>query len=233
MPLSGPAEEVAGPARLVATVPELVERARALAQPGRRALLGITGAPGAGKSTLAAALLSELGGVAAGVPMDGFHLSNEVLLDLGLRQRKGAWDTFDVDGYVAMLQRLRAQEDEMVYAPGFDRSVETAVAGAIPVHRDVPLVVTEGNYLLHDAGGWERVRPHLDEVWFVDVAPHERLRRLVERRRSDGEPAAEARAWVEDVDMPNAKVVEHSAVRADVLVTLEGDDGPQAKGGLA
>lgn len=207
--------------RLTATVGELAERARELAHGRSRTVLGITGAPGAGKSTLTAALLEACGELAVSVPMDGFHLSNEVLVALGRRQRKGAWDTFDVDGYVALLERLRAGDGSTVYAPSFDRSIETAVAGAIPVPADVPLVITEGNYLLHDAGGWERVRPLLDETWFVEVPATERVRRLVGRRTGDGETVEDARAWVDGVDQNNADVVLPSAARADLLVTLQ------------
>lgn len=206
------------------SVPQLVERARGLARPGTRTILGITGAPGAGKSTITAALLGALGHLAADAPMDGYHLSNEVLRDLGRRQRKGAWDTFDVDGYVALLRRLRANEDKVVYAPTFDRSTETAIAAALPIPRAIPLVVTEGNYLLHDAGGWEKVRPLLTEVWFVDVPPAERVRRLIDRRTGDGEGREQAQAWVEDVDQANADVVLSSAIRADLLVSLTDAD---------
>jgi pantothenate kinase len=208
------------PQELSATVADLVGRARALAQQGPRTVLGITGAPGAGKSTVSAALLSHLGDRACAAPMDGFHLSNEVLLDLGRRQRKGAWDTFDVGGFVALLQRLRANEEEVVYAPSFERSIETAIAAAIPVPREVPMVIVEGNYLLHDTGGWDKVRPLLDEVWFLDVPAPERVRRLVGRRTVNGESRDAAEEWVQGVDQANAEVVMPSAHRADVIITL-------------
>lgn len=206
--------------QVTATIPELIERARALGGSGRRSILGITGAPGAGKSTLAAALQGALADSVQVVPMDGFHLSNEVLADLGRRQRKGALDTFDVDGYVALLERLHAVQDDVVYAPSFDRVLETAVAGVIPVPRSVPLVITEGNYLLHDSDSWERVSPLLDEVWFVDVPPSERVRRLVSRRAVSGESLDEATSWVHGVDQANADVVTPTAARADVILTL-------------
>lgn len=211
---------LSAPRQIVATVAELADRAQRLAAGRSRTTLGITGAPGAGKSTLAAALADACGDLAVTVPMDGFHLSNEVLVQLGRRQRKGAWDTFDVDGYVALLQRLRS-ESGTVYAPAFDRSIETAIAAAIPVPAEVPLVITEGNYLLHDAGGWEGVRPLLDEVWFVEVPSGERVRRLVGRRTGDGETADVARAWVEGVDQANAEIVLPTAARADLIVTLD------------
>lgn len=206
--------------QLTADVDQLLQRAHGLVRPGRRTLLGITGAPGAGKSTLMAALLAGLGESGAAVPMDGFHLSNEVLQQLGRRDRKGAWDTFDIGGYVSLLQRVRACEEEVIYAPAFDRSRETATAAAIAVPRGAPLVITEGNYLLHDEGGWERVRPLLDEVWFLQVPAAERVHRLIGRRVGDGEDRQQAAAWVQGVDETNAEVVLTSATRADLVVTL-------------
>ncbi len=199
---------------------ELVDRARALAGRGGRTVLGITGPPGAGKSTLSEALLDALGPAAVLVGMDGFHLANDELVRLGRRERKGAPDTFDVDGYVALLRRLRDPGAGTVYAPLFERGREASLGSAVPVHAGTPLVVTEGNYLLLDSGGWQDVRGCLDEVWFVDVPADVRRQRLVDRRLSHGHPADEAAAWVDDVDGPNAAVVERTRAAADLVVAL-------------
>jgi pantothenate kinase len=122
---------------------------------GQRRILGLVGAPGAGKSTLAEQILEAFPGRAVVVPMDGFHLANVELERLGRASRKGAEDTFDSAGYVALLNRLRAQRHgETVYAPAFRREIEEPIAGAIPVSPDVPLVITEGNYLLLEHGHW-------------------------------------------------------------------------------
>ena len=152
----------------------LVARARELARAGDRAILGLVGAPGGGKSTLAAALTDALGDAAVLVPMDGFHLAQKELVRLGRRDRMGAPDTFDAAGYVALLERLRAAR-ETVYAPEFRRPPEEPIAGVIAVPPDVPLVVTEGNYLLVEDGDWGRVRPQLDEAWYVDMDEATRL----------------------------------------------------------
>ncbi|MFH9493056.1 nucleoside/nucleotide kinase family protein [Streptomyces halstedii] len=211
-------------ARTPATVPDLAwltARARRLAAPGTRGLLGITGAPGSGKSTLAARLVDALDGRAVLVPMDGFHLAGAELDRLGRAERKGAPDTFDAAGYAALLRRLRhAEGPEAVYAPAFDRTLEEPVAGAVPVPPDVPLVVTEGNYLLLDEGPWAPVRGLLDEVWFLDADPDVRVRRLVDRHVRFGKPRPYAERWVTGSDERNARLVDRHRDRADLVVRV-------------
>jgi pantothenate kinase len=184
---------------------------------GRRKLLGLVGAPGAGKSTLAAALLALVGADRAQVvPMDGFHLANVELQRLGRAGRKGAPDTFDSAGYVALLQRLREQrpDGDIVYAPEFRREIEEPVAGAIAVLPTTQLVITEGNYLLHDVGPWAGAAAMLDEVWYVDIDDALREERLVRRHQQFGRSLEEARAWVAGTDAPNARLIAATRVRA-------------------
>lgn len=204
------------------TTTELVERAAGLARRGGRRILGVAGPPGAGKSTLAARLAEALGPrTAVVVPMDGFHLARAELDRLGRADRKGAPDTFDAAGYVSLLARLRASAGSggvTVYAPAFDRTVEEPIAGSIPVPPDVPLVITEGNYLLHDAGEWAGVRPLLDEVWYCAPDEGTRVRRLVERHVRHGKDPALARAWVARSDEANARLVAAGRHRADLVV---------------
>jgi len=191
---------------------------------GQRKLLGLVGPPGGGKSTLAQALLAALPGRAVVVPMDGFHLANAELARLGCADRKGAPDTFDSAGYVALLRRLKVQHgDETVYAPEFRREIEEAVAGAIAVEPRVPLVITEGNYLLLEAAHWVRVREQLDEVWFVDTDDALRRDRLVQRHIRFGRTPQAAREWVDRTDEPNARLVAASRHRADVQFRWDGD----------
>ncbi|NUK39614.1 nucleoside/nucleotide kinase family protein [Streptomyces lunaelactis] len=200
--------------------PHLLYRARELAVPGRRLILGIAGAPGAGKTTPAPLLVAALDGLAVLVPMDGFHLAQAELARLGRAGRKGAPDTFDAAGYAALLARLRVPAPGgTVYAPAFDRALEEAVAGSIPVDPGIPLVVTEGNYLLHDEGPWAQVRPLLDEVWYLEIDDAVRVRRLVDRHVRYGKQRAYAERWVQDSDERNARLVARGRNRADFVVT--------------
>ena len=196
-------------------------RARALAGSGQRRILGIAGMPGAGKSTLARRVTEELVPAAVYVPMDGFHLANHELLRLGRRDRKGAVDTFDAAGFVHLLKRLKVGEDDVVYAPSFLREIEEPIAGWIPVPVDLPLVVTEGNYLLVCQNGWERVRPLLDEAWYVEGAEEARIERLIARHVAFGKSEEDARRWTLGSDQTNAQLVGATRDRADVVVRFE------------
>jgi pantothenate kinase len=214
------------------TTQDLIDRARALAAAGARRILGIAGAPGAGKSTVAQLVVRALGDDARLVGMDGFHLAQSELVRLGRRDRMGAPDTFDAAGYVALLRRLRGDEP-VVYAPEFRRPLEEPIAGAVAVPREVPLVVTEGNYLLL----WDEVRPLLDEAWFVETDEAARLERLVARHIEFGKAPDAAREWVMRSDQRNAEVIAPTRRHADVVVRLpaapsgsRGDPCPRASG---
>ena len=199
------------------------ERARleGLLADGRRKLLGLVGAPGSGKSTVAQALLDALPGRAQVVPMDGFHLANAELRRLGRAGRKGAPDTFDSAGYVALLRRLRTQPaGETVYAPEFRREIEEPVAGAIGVRPDTALVITEGNYLLLEEGPWAGVAPLLDEVWYVEVDDGLRIERLLRRHQQFGRSLEAAQAWVAQTDEPNARRIAATRTRAHHILRL-------------
>jgi len=208
------------PGELPATsLDALAARALALVRDGRRAVLGVTGAPGAGKTTLVEQLLAVLpAGSVAHVPMDGFHLADVELERLGRRGRKGAPDTFDVAGYVVTLRRIRDDGSEVVYAPGFERTLDQPIAASIAVPPAVRLVVTEGNYLLHGQDGWDQLADVLDEVWYVDLPDDERLARLVARHAAFGKAPHEAATWAHGSDQANALLVQASRERADLVV---------------
>jgi pantothenate kinase len=202
------------------TVPsDFLERAHALLALGGRRILGLAGAPGSGKSTLAAALKEALGERAVVVPMDGYHLANSELVRIGRKGRKGAPDTFDAAGYAALLRRLREATDT-VYAPEYRREFEEGIAGAIAVPPEVPLVITEGNYLLLDDGGWAGVKPLLDEAWFVDVDDTLRRERLLARHMRFGREREDALNWIDVTDEPNARLIAASRHRADAVIAV-------------
>lgn len=199
-----------------------LDRVRSMLGGGERVLLGIAGSPGAGKTTLAERLVAavEADGRfrAAHVPMDGFHLADVALEELGRRDRKGAIDTFDGWGYRSLLRRLRDRADEPVYAPGFERVLEQPIAASIAVGPEVDLVVSEGNYLLVDEAPWRDAADLFDEVWFAD-APEDLLRsRLIARHVAFGKEPAAAEAWVDTVDLPNAALIAPTRARADAVV---------------
>jgi pantothenate kinase len=198
----------------------LVGRAGRLITPGERRLLGIVGQPGAGKSTLAAAVVDALAPDAVLVPMDGFHLAQVELDRLGARERKGAIDTFDAGGLLSLLRRLHDADEPVVYAPAFHRAIEEPVAGSIPVPRTVPLVVVEGNYLLVDDGPWAAIRGLLAESWYVELDEAIRLDRLIARHIRFGRDPAAAEAHARGSDQRNAVLIAATRGRADLIVQM-------------
>jgi pantothenate kinase len=185
-----------------------------------RRIVGITGAPGVGKTTYAVGLVAASDVPAAYLPMDGFHLADTTLAGLGLLDRKGAPETFDAWGYAALLARLRTETGHAVYAPGFERDLEQPLAGAVAVPPEAELVVTEGNYLLLDRPEWRAVREQLDEVVFLVTDDDVRRGRLVARHVQFGKTPAEAEAWVARVDDANAALVAATHDRADRVLEV-------------
>lgn len=193
----------------------------------RRLLLGLTGAPGAGKSTLAERLVARARtahGPASAVvlAMDGFHLANALLTAIGRRDRKGAPDTFDDAGFAALLARVRHPvAGRTVYAPRFDRELDEPIGSAVPIPAACPVVVVEGNYLLAADGAWPDAATCLDEVWHLALPTADRQERLVARHVRHGMTPAAARNWVLGPDEANAVLIDASVARADAVVTVD------------
>lgn len=212
------------------TLEDLLARARRLGDAqSAPVVIGVVGAPGAGKTTLVESLISKLNNAIpdperqhyAHVPMDGFHLSDQELTRLGLLDRKGAPETFDVHGYAATLHRLRSPRTAVVYAPGFERTIEQPIAGVIPVYPSATTILTEGNYLLLDRPDWQQVREQCTEIWYCEQENELRIQRLIQRHIQFGKTPAEAESWVHTVDEKNAKLIQSTRANADFVVTLE------------
>ena len=187
-----------------------------------RVLIGIIGKPGAGKSTLSKFLLAKLPKeFVTVVPMDGYHLSNKVLKDLKRADRKGAPDTFDVAGFISLVKRIRSEQTQNIYYPIFDRAIEESIAAQGVVTSATKVVIVEGNYLLHDDGGWEVCNDLLDESWMVDVDDDKRISRLISRHIAYGKDPEAAKAWAKGTDEVNAKLIERGRIRADFVVAID------------
>jgi pantothenate kinase len=187
-----------------------------------RVLIGIIGKPGAGKSTLSKFLMAKLPKeYVTVVPMDGYHLSNKVLKDLNRADRKGAPDTFDVAGFISLVKRIRTEQTQNIYYPIFDRAIEESIAAQGVVTSATKVVIIEGNYLLHDDGGWEVCNDLLDESWMVDVDDDKRISRLISRHIAYGKDPEAAKAWAKGTDEVNAKLIERGRNRADFVVAID------------
>ena len=190
----------------------------------RPLLVALAGAPGAGKSTAVMhvqRMLHVATITSVVVPMDGFHLANAALGDLGLSHRKGAPETFDVDGLATLLTRISAGPRSTVWAPVFDRSIEAAVGGSIAVQPSVQVVLVEGNYLLMDLEPWCAVSSQFDVRAYLQHADDVvRVKHLITRHVANGRTLSEATDWVMRSDEANARTVEQSRQPGDHLIEI-------------
>jgi pantothenate kinase len=210
------------PEQLASQVAALARIEEHLEKSTERVLIGIIGKPGAGKSTLSKFLMSKLPKeFVTVVPMDGYHLSNKILKELKRADRKGAPDTFDVAGFISLIKRIRSEQSQNIYYPIFDRAIEESIAAQGVVTAATKVVIIEGNYLLHDEGGWEVCNDLLDESWMVDVDDDKRIARLISRHIAYGKEPEAAKAWAKGTDEVNAKLIERGRGRADYIVAID------------
>jgi len=210
---------MASPLISLTSLEEVVARAKSL-MGGERKIVGLIGKPGAGKSTLSAQLIEQLGDQSAILNMDGYHLSNLALRELGRADRKGAPDTFDALGFTEILRRVKHEVDRDIYFPVFDRAIEESIAAQGVISPSVKLVITEGNYLLQSENNWGGVKNLLDESWFIEVDDNLRIERLVNRHHKFGKSKADAHSWATGSDENNAKIVAQTRELADVIINL-------------
>ena len=208
--------------KLILSFSETILRLKELlTKNSERVILGIVGKPGSGKSTLSKNLIESFGTTnTVIVPMDGFHLSNLQLDKLNRRSRKGAIDTFDVEGYVSLLERIKNDAESDIYFPIFYREIEESHAAAGVVTSEHKLIITEGNYLLNPDGKWGKIRNLLTESWYVDPQDDLRIERLIKRHQSYGKSLEDATNWSKGSDQTNADLVGKYADKADYKVRI-------------
>ncbi len=206
----------------LSSIDEALSRIKDLAlKHSGRFIIGIVGKPGAGKSTLTSHLIENLPKDSVSlVPMDGYHLSNLQLKNLGLTDRKGAFNTFDSNGYVSLLKRINTETDQDIYYPVFHREIEESYAADGVVLANTKIILTEGNYLLFDKAGWEKVAAELTEIWYININDSVRIERLVKRHEFYGKDKKSALNWATGTDEINSKIVESTAARADVIINI-------------
>lgn len=183
---------------------------------GPRLLVAVAGPPASGKSLLAQALgeaVTREGRLTRIIPMDGFHLDNTVLDARGLRGRKGAPETFDAAGFIALMRRMK-EGGEVVY-PLFDRSRDLAVAGAGVIDSARDIAIVEGNYLLFDEDPWRQLQPLWDLTIWLDEPEAVLLDRLVQRWVDHDHAPEAARLRAESNDIPNCRRIIRSRLPAD------------------
>ena len=201
-------------------VNQLADRVHALRANQPRLLVALAGAPGSGKSTLATELSRRLTlqkCVNVVVPMDGFHLDNGLLEVHGLLARKGAPETFDAAGFIRTVNALRRQDNVVV--PTFDRTRDIAIAGAIHIPPECPVVILEGNYLLFNEAPWSVLHQAWDISAYLDVPMPEIRARLIQRWLSLNLSRAAATRRAESNDIPNAQRIIGAPLPADFTLT--------------
>lgn len=200
----------------------LVEEIASLLQGSKpRTMIGIVGKPGAGKSTVVTEIQKQFSTEeVAIIPMDGYHLSNEELIKLGRRERKGAPDTFDVEGFISLITRVRNEIDKDHTFPIFHREIEASKADEGIVLRNTKVIVIEGNYLFSEEHNWSEVFPLLDQSWFIEIDDEIRMQRLITRHIKYGKTPQEAEEWSRGSDEENAKFIAKTASRAERIIKL-------------
>ena len=200
----------------------LFEQIQSLLQgPNPRSIIGIVGKPGAGKSTVVSEIEKRFDPSQVSViPMDGYHLSNEELISLDRRDRKGAPDTFDTQSFISLISKVKNNPETELRFPIFHREIEASKADEGIVQSGVKVIVVEGNYLFSEEHNWEGVFPLLDHTWFIEISDEVRIERLIARHIRYGKTPEDAEKWSRGSDEANARFIELTAHRAANIIKL-------------
>ena len=194
----------------------LFEQIQSLLQdPNPRSIIGIVGKPGAGKSTIVSEIEKRFdSSLVSVIPMDGYHLSNEELISINRRDRKGAPDTFDTQSFISLITKVKNNPELEHRFPIFHREIEASKADEGFVQSGIKVIVIEGNYLFSEEHNWQGVFPLLDHTWFIEIADEVRIERLIARHIRYGKTPEEAESWSKGSDEANARFIELTAHRA-------------------
>lgn len=200
----------------------LFEQIQSLLQgPNPRSIIGIVGKPGAGKSTVVSEIEKRFDSSQVSViPMDGYHLSNEELISLDRRDRKGAPDTFDTQAFIELLSIVKNNAESEQRFPVFHREIEASIENEGSVPSGVKVIVVEGNYLFSEEHNWQGVFPLLDHTWFIEIDDEVRIERLIARHIRFGKTKEDAENWSKGSDEANARFIAKTASKAKNLIRL-------------
>ncbi|CAB4753243.1 unannotated protein [freshwater metagenome] len=186
-----------------------------------RSIIGIVGKPGAGKSTVVSEIEKRFDpSEVCVIPMDGYHLSNEILIELGRRDRKGAPDTFATEAFISLISKVKNDHKSEHRFPIFHREIEASKEDEGIVSSGVKVIVIEGNYLFSEEHNWNGVFPLLDHTWFIEIDNEVRMQRLIARHIKYGKTPGEAEDWSRGSDEANARFIELTAHRAASIIKL-------------
>ncbi|MGR3303280.1 MAG: nucleoside triphosphate hydrolase [Candidatus Scalindua sp.] len=188
----------------------------------KRFIVGIAGGPGSGKSTFAVRLKELINSKAKTdltqiFPMDGFHRKNIALERSGLISVKGAPETFDVENYISILNRIRLGEN--LKAPIYSRETHDVIDNALSIEPYHKIIITEGNYLFYDLEGWCEIKDIIDLKIYLNIERDVCEKRLLERHMRGGKTEADALEKIKRVDMKNYDLIDQTKKYADEVIT--------------
>ena len=200
------------------TIKEIIKRKKK----ETRLIVCIFGSPGSGKSTFSGNLNRELnkidGLMSKVVPMDGFHFDNKILADRNMLQFKGSPETFDTNGFISLLAKLRQQPETDHVIPIFDRELDLSRASARLIEKSTNILLIEGNYLMLNQAPWNRLQMFFDLTIKIESDRRILKDRLLKRWLDLGISKDQASEKIKQNDLPNSDLVENLSMPADLYI---------------